>query len=249
MNNFRRKQLRGFPVTILTALLLVVAIAFSTIGYAASDGTKQQLSAVESRYTTIGAMKDQNSSIMLHDGTYMYVGPDTIHGLGSEMRWRNKNYTILEDGSIEWDDGTVFHSANVLEGVAKDAPQIRTIARSAILSAHVDGIYGLTSGTQNRLQFNQAFDSFGYSLAVLVVTNLNNNTVEGRLDEGIICKPYSVTMIMDAEGYRELCLLGETFKIDKIVSMHPTYAMPFKRTSQIDSQKYKHMWILTDPEE
>ena len=68
MNNFRRQQLRGFPVTVLTALLLVVAIAFSTIGYAASDGTKQQLAAVESRYTTIGALTDQNAQFMQYDG-------------------------------------------------------------------------------------------------------------------------------------------------------------------------------------
>ena len=133
MNNFRRQQLRGGHVTVITALLLVVSVAFSIIGYAASDGTKQQLEAVESRYTTIGAMTDQNSQIMLHDGTYMYRGPDTMFGDGSEMRWRNKNYTILEDGSIIWDDGTQFYSASVLEEVAKDAPQIRTIARRFVL--------------------------------------------------------------------------------------------------------------------
>jgi ABC-type lipoprotein release transport system permease subunit len=64
MNNFRRQQLRGGFVTIITALLLVVSVAFSIIGYAASDGSKQQLEAVESRYTTIGAMTDQNTHLL-----------------------------------------------------------------------------------------------------------------------------------------------------------------------------------------
>lgn len=63
MNNFRWQQLRGFPVTILMALLLVV-IAFSTSGYTASDCMEQQLAAVQSRYTTIGVVKDLNTQLL-----------------------------------------------------------------------------------------------------------------------------------------------------------------------------------------
>ena len=140
VNNFRKQQFRGGFVTTITALLLVVSVAFSVIGYAASDGTKQQLSAVESRYTTIGAISDQNTQIMRHAGSYF-----ASHELyGSFAQWIEKNYEKLADGSVVWDDGSMFYSSNVLEEIATNAPQIRTVARSAILSAHVKDIYGLS---------------------------------------------------------------------------------------------------------
>ena len=112
MNNFRRQQFRGGFVTTITALLLVVSVAFSVIGYAASDGTAQQIEAIETRYTTIATMNDQDAQLMHPDGTY--YARDV-----NRMRWRNKNYTIWDDGSIQWEDGSIFYSANVLEEVAK----------------------------------------------------------------------------------------------------------------------------------
>ena len=242
MNNFRRQQLRGGFVTIITALLLVVSVAFSIIGYAASDGTAQQIEAIETRYTTIATMNDQDAQLMHPDGTY--YARDV-----NRMRWRNKNYTILDDGSIQWEDGSIFYSANVLEEVAKDAPQVRTIARSAILSAHVEGIYGLTSGTQNRLQFNEAFDSFSYNMAVFVGTNVTLNATERRMDEGIRTDPYSVVEVEDEKGLRFLCYDTEEFSVKKILSMHPTYTTPFKRNNHLSSEQWSTIYILTDPEE
>ena len=160
MNNFRRQQLRGGFVTIITALLLVVSVAFSVIGYAASDGTKQQLEAVESRYTTIGVMNDQNAQVFIHEGGLYDAQANTTS-------WVSNNFVKQEDGSILWDDGTVFYSANVLESVAKDSSQIRMVSRSSILSAHVEGIYGLTSGSQNPLQYRkEIIDTFVNSVFV-----------------------------------------------------------------------------------
>ena len=90
MNNFRRQQLRGGFVTTITALLLVVSVAFSVIGYAASDGTKQQLEAIESRYTTIGSMKDQNTQLLQHGGTDLIVLEDGSLGKGWVDGHRNR---------------------------------------------------------------------------------------------------------------------------------------------------------------
>ena len=243
MNNFRRQQLRGGFVTTITALLLVVSVAFSIIGYAASDGTAQQIEAIETRYTTIATMNDQDAQLMYPDGTFWYS--DSRGGLG----WRNKNYTILDNGSIQWEDGSIFYSANVLEEVAKDAPQVRTIAHSAILSAHVDGIYGLTSGTQNRLQFNEAFDSFSYNMAVVVGKNTTTNMTERRKDEGVKTLPYTAVEIEGEEGIIYLCYAEEEFSVKNAISMHPTYAALLKRNNLLSNEHGRSLWILTDPEE
>ena len=245
MNNFRRQQLRGGFVTIITALLLVVSVAFSIIGYAASDGTKQQLSAVESRYTTIGAMNDQNAQIMLYDAI---INREYENG-GEKFKWSYKNHTVMDDGSIIWDDGTVFYGATVLENIANQAPQIRTIARSAILSAYIDGVYGITSGTQNRLQFNEAFDLFSYNMAVLVVTCETPNMTEMRQDEGIKTKPFFIVDVTENGIYQVICQPYNTLKIKQFVSVHPTYSALFNRSRDLYAAENNQMYILTDPDE
>ena len=255
MNNFRRQQLRGGFVTVVTALLLVVSVAFSIIGYAASDGTKQQLSAVESRYTTIGALTDQNAQYMQYDGIFqqlrqMYQG-------GSIYQWIWKNHEVQEDGTILWEDGTVFRTASEVENVAREAPQIRTIARSAILSAHVEGVYGLTSGTQNRLQFNEAFDSYSYTMAVFVGTCTSPDIVRSAL-EGIDTSkyapnavivppdPFSGVPVVEGDYTTTVAMLSDNFHIDQIVSMHPTYSILFSRNKDIYSTMNYDMSVITD---
>ena len=242
MNNFRRQQLRGFPVTFLTFLLLLVAVAFSVIGYAASDGTKQQLEAVESRYTTIGAMTDQNSSIMEHGGT------DLIHtGYGpglQEWVWVYKNYERQPDGSIVWDDGTVYHSSNVLEAVAKEAPQIRTISRSGILSAHVDGIYGVTAGAQNYLQYNRVFDNYGYNMAVMVIDELHYYE-DPNDDYG---SWFAHTPIQHPDGYRTYLNNSLCVGATELVSVHPRYEKLLGR-NRFSGNDWDSIWLLNNVEE
>ena len=216
VNNFRKQQFRGGFVTIITALLLVVSVAFSIIGYAASDGTKQQLSAVESRYTTIGAMSDQNTQIMRHAGSYF-----ASHELyGSFAQWIEKNYEKLADGSVVWDDGSMFYSSNVLEEIATNAPQIRTVARSAILSAHVKDIYGLTSGTQNILQYNTMFDKYSYGMAVVTGRDEANDNTMG--------KHFNAIMLDGSVILGSILHSSLDMTVDEIVSMHPTFASRFK---------------------
>ena len=242
MNNFRRQQLRGFPVTFLTFLLLLVAVAFSVIGYAASDGTKQQLEAVESRYTTIGAMTDQNSSIMEHGGT------DLIHtGYGpglQEWVWVYKNYERQPDGSIVWDDGTVYHSSNVLEAVAKEAPQIRTIARSGILSAHVNGVYGVTSGAQNYQQYNRVFDNYGYNMAVMVIDELHYYE-DPNDDYG---SWFAHTPIQHPDGYRTYLNNSLCVGATELVSVHPRYEKLLGR-NRFSGNDWDSICLLNNVEE
>ena len=216
MNNFRRQQLRGGFVTTITALLLVVSVAFSIIGYAASDGSKQQLEAVESRYTTIGAMNDQNTQIMRHSGGYLV--PHEFYGTG--IQWVEKNYEKLADGSVAWDDGSMFYSSSVLEDIAKGAPQIRTVARSAILSAHVKDIYGLTSGTQNILQYNTMFDKYSYGMAVVTGRDEANDNTMG--------KHFNAIMLDGSVILGSILHSSLDMTVDEIVSMHPTFASRFK---------------------
>ena len=239
MNNFRRQQLRGGFVTTITALLLVVSVAFSIIGYAASDGTKQQLEAVESRYTTIGAMTDQNTHLLKYGGTewvpYRLETPEFSRDTAA-VQWVEKNHTMLEDGSILWDDGSMFYSSNALEKIAKDAPQIRTVARSAILSAHTSGIYGLMSSAQNRLQYNEMFDKYSYGMAVVIGTDATNDEVGNSsndvpLEDGKTGRLYGSTVWLD---------------VNKIVSMHPLYERLF-RTDRELAHGVDMIGPVTDP--
>ena len=233
MNNFRRQQLRGGFVTIITVLLLVVSVAFSIIGYAASDGTKQQLEAIESRYTTIGSMKDQNTQLLQHGGTDLIVLEDGSLGKG----WVDKNYTRLPDGSIRWNDGSMYYSSNVLEDVAKDSSQIRSVSRSAILSAYVKDVYGVTSGTQNSLQYHEMFEKYSYGMAVVVGTRTNPTSLRGGIDFQSQTGPH-----------RLITNGGHDFSIDEIVSMHPIYQRRF-RTDNTVSDDWDFVGITKDPEE
>ena len=230
MNNFRRQQLRGGFVTIITALLMVVSVAFSIIGYAASDGTKQQLEAVESRYTTIGAMTDQNTLLLQHGGTGLVQDADGTVYLG----WINKNHTTLPDGSILWDDGTMFYSSNVLEDIAKGSSQIRSVARSAILSAHVKDIYGITSVEQNHLQYNEMFDKYSYGMAVMIGTEESMQVVGG-------------TYLMTEIGQRWLVAQPPWFNVNQIVSIHPSYERRFQSDRQLGSQ-WDFISFMENPE-
>ena len=220
MNNFRRQQLRGGFVTTITALLLVVSVAFSVIGYAASDGTKQQLEAVESRYTTIGVMRDQNAQPMIHDG---------IRVSDKGTYWVDKNYTRLGDGSILWNDGTTFYSSTVLEGMAVNAPQIRTVARSAILSAHVSGIYGLTSGTQKKTQFNEAFDKYSYNYAVFVGASETHGSP--YYYEGAIRS--FATNVFHSDGFKVFLSESNYLGSLKAVAVHPYYRSVLNSTDTL----------------
>ena len=237
MNNFRRQQLRGGFVTIITALLLVVSVAFSIIGYAASDGTKQQLEAVESRYTTIGAMRDQNTRLMQDAGTTLAHFSDGPGNTG--MVWQEKNYSRLDDGSILWEDGSIFYSSNILEEIAKDAPQIRTVSRSSILSAHIDGIYGLTSGTQNRLQYNEAFDKHSYNMVVFT-------GVETGIDFGD-AMPHGVVDIQNQTGFKQMLYSPPMLDkgVGQIVSAHPIYER-FLQNYDFRGADWSTMTTVTD---
>lgn len=240
MNNFRKQQLRVFPVTFLILLLLFIAVAFSVIGYAASNGTKQQLDAVESRYTTIGAISDQNAQYMQYDGVTLSKKMDSVY------QWTNKNHIIQDDGSIVWDDGTIFYGAKVLENIAKDAPQIRTITRSAILSAHVEETYGLSSGTQNSLQFNEAFDAYSYNMAVFVGRCLSKDYTSRGPTPDYKMEPFIFQPVVDGDYSTKVCFIDDTFYVDEIVSMHPFYEALFKSDRELRATENYMMMPLTD---
>ena len=230
MNNFRRQQLRGGFVTIITALLLVVSVAFSVIGYAASDGSVQQLDSVASRYTTIGTMKDQNTQFLQYGGTGLIQDKDGVWYRG----WIDMNHIKLPDGSILWNDGSMYYSSNVLEEIAKEAQQIRTVARSAILSARVKDIYGVTSGTHNALQYNEMFEKYSYGMAVVVGTKTNVTGTSG-------------VTIYTPTGDRWL-ETGDLvdLNVDTIVSMHPMYQNRF-RTDRFLCQDWDYIGIEAEP--
>ena len=231
MNNFRMQQIRGSLITMMTAILLVVSTTFSIIGYAASDGTKQQLEAVESRYTTLGAMKDQNTQFLQHGGTGFVYREEGI----SRVDWIDKNYFKLDNGSILWDDGSVYYSGGALENVAKGSPYIRTVSRSAILSVHVKDIYGLTSSAQNHLQYNEMFDKYSYGMAVLVGTEENIDLL------------HVGAFIQTPNGERMLLEQAPWFHIDEIVSIHPEYEKRF-RSDRTLASRTDFLSVVDDPE-
>jgi len=232
MNNFRRQQFRGLIVTVLTASLLVCAMGFFVIGYAASEGAKQQLGAIDSRYTTIAVMKEQHTQEMREDSfEHVFYVPEELEGESYEqgVEWMEQNYTRMEDGSIQWNDGQRYYSSAALEQVAVQAPQTRAVYHSAILSAHVDGVYGLSSGSLKESHYNLAFDQYSYNFSVLTATCYTMDATDWEEKLGYK-PPINSNFFVDVNGETVSLLVQEDgFWFEESVSMHPSYAKSYER--------------------
>lgn len=143
MKNFlkliRKTPFRSLALTLLLCLGCCVAI----IGISAWYSAMEQGETVISGYVTIAVAREQ------------------------EMDKWELSGTTYEDGSIQWGDGTWYYSPQVLDQTASAAPQVEKIDRRCLLSAHVEGVPALSSGTNDVLQYNEAMDRYCYNLCVL----------------------------------------------------------------------------------
>ena len=145
MGIFRKQTVRAPWTTVLLVLLLALAIAASSIGFAAWTSAGKQAETIEQQYTTIAIPKEQEID---------------RYELGG---------TTYEDGSIEWGDGQWYYPPSVVEKKSAVLPQVVTTDRRCLLGAQVKGIPSLTSGRLDILQYNEAMDSYAYNLCVLAV--------------------------------------------------------------------------------
>ena len=236
MNTFRRQQLRGFVVTVLTASLLILSVAFTIVGYAAGEGNYQQIDAIETRYLTVGFLQEQESQRMIHMGNDVRGMDEGYDRYWAVTRiWRNNNYVRLQDGTIHWDDGMEYRSSTLFENIAAEAPQITSINRSSILSANVKGVYGLSSGQLNEHQYIRAFDDHGVNFCVVLIKEDNSG-----FDR------YTKSVLRNDVGSGCVILsVQSSFEPQAVVSAHPYVASRINsrlgQTSYHDQTSYESL--------
>ena len=144
MGIFRKQTARAPLTTVLLVLLLTFSIAAASIGFAAWVGANKQFEEIDKQYTTIG-----------------------IHaGLHAEKLWGNGLQRPKGDDSILFEDGTVYTGPTDAQSMAAQSPEYISGGANILLSAHVEGMTALTSGTMNILDYNYTHDSDCYQLAV-----------------------------------------------------------------------------------
>ena len=151
MGIFRKQTARAPLTTVLLVLLLALSIAASSIGFAAWTGANKQFEEIDSQYTTIG-----------------------IHaGLNYDQFFEAGHAAPIRKDSTQFESGLVY--TGILDAMdwAEESPAYRGSSKSVLLSAHVEGMTGLTSGTMDILQYNQSHDSNCYNLAVFAIECLS----------------------------------------------------------------------------
>jgi len=154
MGIFRKQTARAPWTTVLLVLLLALSIAASSIGFTAWVGARKQFEEIDDQYTTIG-----------------------IHaGLNYDERWAG-GYGFWKPQGL---DSYIFYTEDAPEGLsytgprdaakmAAQSPYFVSSSSGQILSAHVAGSTGLTSGTKDILDYIMTHDSYCYNLSVFAV--------------------------------------------------------------------------------
>ena len=166
MHIFLKKAKRE-PVFILLAVILVLASAFSCLGFGAWESAMRQVRSIEGSYTTIavpvGAPSNPNT------GAMEYI-TDENGGI------RGKTHLEYnEDGSVSYLDPetdevlrTVYPSGVIMDA-ARSAPQVVSSCSGAAMRAELSGAAPLASGSVDRLNYNLSFDEWNHNFCVLAV--------------------------------------------------------------------------------
>lgn len=145
MKIFAKQFLRKPVLSALLCLLPALAAGFSGIGFCAWSSSRAQLQKIDSMYTTIAVLAEDKST------------------------FKTGTFTTEEDGTKLWTDGTVSVSPQRADRIAQAAPQLSLVNRSCMLSAHISGKKGYSSGSLDPLKYVYGFDAYRYNRAVLAL--------------------------------------------------------------------------------
>lgn len=220
MHIFLKKAKRE-PVFILLAVILVLASAFSCLGFGAWESAMRQVRSIEGSYTTIavpvGAPSNPNT------GAMEYI-TDENGGI------RGKTHLEYnEDGSVSYLDPETdevlrtVYPAGVIMDAARSAPQVVSSCSGAAMRAELSGADPLASGSVDRLNYNLGFDEWNHNFCVLAVRcgEVTDIGMEGGASGNITTlgsKDYSAELeVLDciaiSESYSPEALVGCTLTV------------------------------------
>ncbi len=167
MNIFGKQITRKWAFSTALTLLLALSVGFSCIGYSTWSSVQEQMNAISSEYTTIAVP-------LLPDEEYI-------------REQQRKGWKTMDNGDIRWKDGTITYSRKNVEEVAGQAPQVLKVENSGLLSVRLVNLKGLSSGSIDPVQYNEAFDLLNYSFCVLAVKciGVTDTSTQGYVEKNV----------------------------------------------------------------
>ncbi len=160
MKIFQKQTTRRTVVSLFLVLLLALAICISTVGVTTYINANRQLQTIDESYTTTAILLDINAQKLNMAGTYTYTGEDSM---------------TLPDGSA------YIGPVDAIATARKSKHYVKT-ERQILLSAHVEGMFPLSSGRLDYMDYKNTIDSHCYSVCVaaLECIRYDMNAVAGR---------------------------------------------------------------------
>lgn len=156
MNIFQKQSARGMTVTGLMVLLLVVAVAASSLGVLSWLGARQQFAGIEQGFATIAIPIGKNMTRLF--------GPGTVHNFGEDSRIGP--------------DGEVYVGPRDAEEKVKETEYYAGADHRILLSAHVADMIPMSSGRLDSADYHSTLDSYCYNVGVIAVECLEVTSSE-----------------------------------------------------------------------
>lgn len=156
MNIFQKQSARGITVTSLMILLLVVAVAASSLGALSWLGVRQQFAGIEQGFATIAIPIGKNMTRLFGPGTVRYFGKDSRIG----------------------PDGEVYVGPRDAEEKVKETEYYAGADHRILLSAHVADTIPMSSGRLDSADYHSTLDSYCYNVAVIAAECLEVTSSE-----------------------------------------------------------------------
>jgi len=156
MNIFQKQSARGITVTSLMILLLVVAVAASSLGALSWLGARQQFAGIEQGFSTIAIPIGKNMTRLFGPGTVRCFGKDSRIG----------------------PDGEVYVGPRDAEEKVKETEYYAGADHRILLSAHVADTIPMSSGQLDSADYHSTLDSYCYNVAVIAAECLEVTSSE-----------------------------------------------------------------------
>ncbi|MBD5119276.1 MAG: ABC transporter permease [Clostridiales bacterium] len=194
---FHKQNARQPAAAALLALLLALASAFSCIGLSSWASFQKQLAELDSHYTTVAYPANR--------GHFQLFGP----GGG----------IVLEDGSLQTDDGTILPSNQRINQIVGNAPGVLRWDANVLTAAHTPNQKGFSSGAADPMNYIDVYDLHRYSQSVMAVRCL---AVEEQpyVDGVYVYKFEWVEPVCRMDAY-DLPEQGKTFRFDTLITGSP----------------------------
>ena len=141
---FHKQNARQPLAAVLLAVLLTLTSAFSCIGLSGWASFQHQLSVIDSQYTTVAYLSK------------------TIPDYG-------KQHNYLENGSLQYEDGTIWASPAQVKKMAEQAPGLLNWRTHVLAAAHTPNQKGFSSGSVDPMAYTATYDVHRYAYSVMAV--------------------------------------------------------------------------------